>query len=301
MNSEELERRQKKRRAFEERLIEKEEKNALHKIQQYKEKLEAEGDSQDKKVLSRKHYYIGKIYKKVGKHTEAVRSFSKAILLDPEFSDAYYDRARERRKLELFEVALWDIKKAIELGKNDAMTFCYAGMLAQELGKTFESLEYFSKAQELDPKNSYVFYQKAILLKKIGDLESALTCTNSALEISPHEAKYFVLKATILKQLDRITASFENLEKALEENPEFIPAHLELARMYKEKQEVKKAISEYEKIFEKDEEQEEVLSELFRLYSKIQNWEKAEKFYKIRLELQRKRNRKSNRGGDKSF
>ena len=80
----------------------------------------------------------------VGKFNEAIIYYNKAIELNPQEAETYYDRGNAKAELKDYTGALQDYSKAIELDPQDAGAYCNRGIVKAELKD-------YSKAIELDP------------------------------------------------------------------------------------------------------------------------------------------------------
>ena len=70
-----------------------------------------------------KREYFDNGFKKIqsGKFQDGISDFSKAIRLDPKFSQAYFGRGIAKLKVNLKESACIDLKKSSELGYVEAI------------------------------------------------------------------------------------------------------------------------------------------------------------------------------------
>ena len=95
------------------------------------------------------HYNRGILYTSMLKHEKAIKDYSKAIDLDPNFAGAYLNRSVEYLFLNDFSSAFMDCSKAIELNPNLSEAFFNRANIMMHLGKTTESLEDLKRAARL--------------------------------------------------------------------------------------------------------------------------------------------------------
>ena len=87
----------------------------------------------------------------------ATETFSKAILLDPDYTNAYIGRgAAYTLKEDLDHAAIEDLVKATQLGPANSNTYGLLGMLYDRRGDRPFADEHFEQALELDPNNSAI-------------------------------------------------------------------------------------------------------------------------------------------------
>lgn len=113
-------------------------------------------------------------YKKIMYDTRgAIKDFSKAILINPDYDFAYYNRAKVYAELNLFDKALADINKAIELNRNSDYYMSRA-LIYKSLKETEKSLTDFNKAIELNPQNGFYHLNRAYLKREqLNDMKGA--------------------------------------------------------------------------------------------------------------------------------
>lgn len=114
-------------------------------------------------TLARVHYNRGIAYDDIGQLQRALQDFSSAVKYDPEFPEAFNNRANLYRRLGLFELALADYTKSIERGNPLPHLPHYGrGLTYETLGESNAAYKDFVTAQELAPE-----YEPAAL--KVGE------------------------------------------------------------------------------------------------------------------------------------
>ena len=118
----------------------------------------------------------------------ALADYNKAIELDPEYMDAYFNRGF-LKYLELDDIdgALDDYNKAIELAPSNANVYYYRGLLKHHrINDIDEALDDYNKAIELAPSNANIYYYRGLLkYYKINDIDGALDDYNKAIGEHP--------------------------------------------------------------------------------------------------------------------
>ncbi|WP_428562188.1 MAG: tetratricopeptide repeat protein [Solidesulfovibrio sp. DCME] len=97
---------------------------------------------------------------------EALADLSRAIELKPDYTAAYYDRARILAMQNKHAEAVADLTKAIELSKagvQQAVYFKNRGLSYGAMTKLDEAKADFKKAKELDPKIKIPMHYKPLL------------------------------------------------------------------------------------------------------------------------------------------
>jgi len=96
-----------------------------------------------------KAYNDGGANVKIGKYQEAITDYDKVIALDPNDTDAYYNRGLTKDYLQRYEEAIADYDKAISLEPNAADAYNNRGISYETLGLDKLANQDFAKAKEL--------------------------------------------------------------------------------------------------------------------------------------------------------
>jgi len=94
-------------------------------------------------------YNRGNVYFKIEKEEKAIKDYTHAISLRPDFADAYTNRALVYAKRGLHELAIKDLSKAIEINSSDALAYVDRGNEYEALMQNDKALADWRKAYEL--------------------------------------------------------------------------------------------------------------------------------------------------------
>lgn len=117
------------------------------------------------------YFYRAACYHSMEEYDEAMMDYSKAINIDPNMTDAYYNRAK------------------IILTRKDI-----------ENTKIENAIKDLEKAVELDPVFQDAYYAMAAAYKKLGDYHKTLECLEKLLQIEPQHIYGRALKKLILQK-----------------------------------------------------------------------------------------------------
>ena len=88
------------------------------------------------------------------KYDCGIETFSKAILLNPDYTDAYISRGAAYALNNDFDCAIRDLVKATQLSPASPGPYVMLGMVYDERGDRPRAIENYNQALELDPNNS---------------------------------------------------------------------------------------------------------------------------------------------------
>jgi tetratricopeptide (TPR) repeat protein len=137
-------------------------------------------------------YNKGRSFSQLGKIDQAIQCYDKAIEIDPNYVDAWYEKGNALYGLE--SIQCYD--KAIEIdpkyakawyGKgNTLLALSYVDAYANKgdalsmIGKYNEAIQCYDKAIEIDPKYAKAWYGKAHCLDQLGKYVYAKKCYDEA-------------------------------------------------------------------------------------------------------------------------
>jgi tetratricopeptide (TPR) repeat protein len=156
--------------------------------------------------------------------SSAIRHFTKAIEEDPDFAEAYANRAKARLmgiRAKVFdksvlEESLEDINRAIELNPDlpeaiIAMGFYYFYGIEQ---LNLAAVQ-FEKACELSPANTeYMFYRSKIYTA-LGNWRQAQVLSDRVLDAKPHNALYYSNMGLTFAYLDQFSKALHCQDRAI--------------------------------------------------------------------------------------
>ena len=145
----------------------------------------------------------------------AINLFTKAIELDPTFSDAYNDRGASYVSLGEYSEAEADFTKAIELVPDDADYYNNRGVVRMSLFEVETSIDDFSTAIELDPGMIDAYLNRSMVYARLQRFEESLTDLGRILELDSEYAEIHSYRADILMALDRPRDALYELDRLI--------------------------------------------------------------------------------------
>ena len=141
--------------------------------------------SQDNRWGARANFAKGITYKeqadgagnpkeKNEKHQQAIKSFTEAINLMPQFAEAYSTRSFISRIKGDFDNAVADATKAIELNPRSALAYIHRGRIYSTKGELNEAVDDLTKAIALDPGNAIAYSVRGEVYLSTNNFDSAI-------------------------------------------------------------------------------------------------------------------------------
>jgi len=163
----------------------------------------------------------GIIYGNMGKWNEAISDYSKAVEIDPKSDQAYYDRGNAYRTIGKWDKAIADYSRAIAINRKYSVAYSNRGIVKGNMGKWNEAITDYSKAIEIDPKSDQAHYNRGIAYRKLGQWDKAIADYSKAIEINPKFKEAFTNRGVAYSNLEQWDKAVEDFTKALEIDPNF--------------------------------------------------------------------------------
>ncbi|MCD6539976.1 MAG: tetratricopeptide repeat protein, partial [Candidatus Omnitrophica bacterium] len=119
------------------------------------------------------YYNLGVNYVELKKYSEAVKNFKYTIELNPKYAPAYYNLGVVYHKLERYPDAIESFKQAIEYSPEYAKAHYNLGMIYSKLGRHFQSIESFTQAIKINPKYAEAYFYRGCAYGKIRNFGEA--------------------------------------------------------------------------------------------------------------------------------
>ena len=130
----------------------------------------------------------GAAYGDTRKFGEAIEDFNKSIDLDPENANAYNNRGAAYRNIDKFGTAIADLNEAIGLNPKDARFYSNRGNVYQSTNKFDAAIADFSKAIDLDPENANAYNGRGFVYLNKGNFGTAIADFSKAIDLDPENA-----------------------------------------------------------------------------------------------------------------
>ena len=107
------------------------------------------------------------------KYQKAIVFLQKAIELNPEFKEAYYNLGLSYERLGEYKDAIKNLKKAIQLSPDDANAYYALGYVYYQKKKNKQAVEAFEHAARLKPNNPFTHSKLGYAYLAWGKVERA--------------------------------------------------------------------------------------------------------------------------------
>lgn len=156
----------------------------------------------------------GAQYLEQGFYPDAVEAFSKAVDLDPQNENNYFNRGLALSSMADYDQAIKDFSKVIELNPSNGLANMYRGLQYFQNEQFDQGLRDFNQAIALNPQNPEAYFYRGKIYQEKKDYPRALKEYDLVIGLDPYNAEAYYQRAEIFFKLEKIDEVKENVEKA---------------------------------------------------------------------------------------
>jgi tetratricopeptide (TPR) repeat protein len=181
------------------------------------EHLSAEEHRLHRSILT---YNTGQVYAAVGSYEPAIKHFSQAIAMDPNYSEYYNDRGSVYLRLGLVEEARADYARAIELSPPYFEVFTNLGQCYRRIGAMTKAIEAYSRALDLEPTQILAILGRAKSHEELGHVAEAIADYTSALALDSNLWEAVASRGVMHYEAGDLASALADFDRALELKPD---------------------------------------------------------------------------------
>jgi tetratricopeptide (TPR) repeat protein len=162
---------------------------------------------------------VGDEYGKKGIVRRTIAYCTKAIDLNPTYSNAYVHRGAAYGKVEESENALTDFATAIRLDPKCAEAYANRGAHYNDLGQYKQVIPDCTKAIALKPSYTDAYVHRGIAYSQLNQPAKAIADLAKAIDLNPTMAEAFLARGTVYDKLGHHAVAIADYDKAIDLNP----------------------------------------------------------------------------------
>lgn len=193
------------------------------------------------------HYRRGNTHKDAGEPQAALKSYNRAIELNPAYAHALCNRGVVLASLRRLDEALASYDQALALDPRDSITHYNRGVLLQEQKDWNGALHSYALAIQFDPGRFHAHFNRGVVLKELQLWDAALASFDAAIAINSNMAAPHFNRGVMLQQRGHFNAALQSYDKAIALNPGLSQAFFKSGSVYQELKDPDKALASYDR------------------------------------------------------
>lgn len=190
----------------------------------------------------------GIVYSSMGDIDSAIEDYNTVIQLDPDYSGIYFYRGTAYFMNEELDKAIDDFNKEINTNPTNFRAYFYRGFASALKGNSDHAIKDYSIVMELNPKDGKVYNNRGVAYAKIDDYESAIQDFTKAVELNPEYDAAYYNRGNAYAIKGEYESAIQNYSKAIELNPEDDAAYYNRGNAYTDKGDYENAIQDFTKV-----------------------------------------------------
>ena len=176
----------------------------------------------------------GMVLRAMGRHTQALEAYEKALVQQPHFPQAWANRANVLRDMGRSEEAVTAYQQAIAQQPDFAQALHGLGLVHGDMGQWAQSLDAYDRALQCNPRFAVAYLDRGNTLREMEQLQEALASYARAIELKPDYAQAWSNRGVVLKYLARFDEARACYDAALDINPQFVDAMVNYSTLLKD-------------------------------------------------------------------
>lgn len=160
-------------------------------------------------------YNAGQVYGRIGDHEKAAEYITRAMEMDPHYSEYFNDRGNLYLKMGRLEEAEGDFLHAIELSPPYPEVWFNLGQCYMRMRRPADAEAAFARTVDLDPGRVPAWVNLARARHALGRREEALAAYDAAIGEDPSNPLVLSNRGALYAELNRLEESLADLDRAV--------------------------------------------------------------------------------------
>jgi uncharacterized protein (TIGR02145 family) len=158
-------------------------------------------------------------------YKEAIKSYSKAIELNPQYAAAYYSRGFAKTILVDYPGAITDFNNAIAISPRYPAAYYYRALAKANQKDFAQAIADYDKTIELEPSYAEAYYNRAFAKSALKDYPGAIADNTKTIELNPGSPEPYYNRANLKYTLNDFTGAVADYTKTIELSPKNADAY----------------------------------------------------------------------------
>jgi tetratricopeptide (TPR) repeat protein len=179
----------------------------------------------EEELTAQKWFERGYVLAKSNNFEEAIKSFTKAIQIDPANPYSYLNRGSAKGNNNELDEAIADIDKAIHLKSGFAEAFYYRGLAYGKKTEFTKAIEDFTTAIDLKADYSNAYYSRGLTYSKVDEYDKAISDLTEAVRLEPNYVDAFYTLAVAYSSKSEHSKAITSFTEAIRLKPEKVETY----------------------------------------------------------------------------
>lgn len=221
---------------------------------------------------------------------EAIRCYTEAINLQPDFAEAHNNRAVEYNKTGNPEAAIKDCAEVIRIRPNYANPYLVQGNARKAKGDLDSAIKDYTEAIRLKSNYADAYNNRGATYYSKCDFDNAIRDYDKALSIEPDDPEFHNSRGTVRNHKGDFDGAIADFNEAIHLKSDFVKVYYNRGYMYQLKGDLENAVKDYETAIRLEPDYGIARSSLTNVLRKLGRKTEADEQEKLARELIQKEN-----------
>ncbi|MFO7657719.1 MAG: tetratricopeptide repeat protein [Bacteroidales bacterium] len=179
---------------------------------------------------AKQFFKAGMNFKESNNHKDAIEQFTTAISLDPDYTDAYLERAYAYEYTNQLNLAAEDLKRALVFETKTPEIYYNAARICHKTENYQEAATLLEKALELRNKYIEAYQLQVNVMLKLNKAQEAQLAARKALALKDNDLNHYLM-GQVAEKMNNLNLAEEEYGKAIARNKKFIEAYIALGSL----------------------------------------------------------------------
>ena len=179
------------------------------------------------------------------KFDDAIKNYKKAILINPDYSEAYSNMGSAQKDNGDLEAAILSYKQALKIRPDFAEAYNNLGIVQMEKGYFDKAIDNYKRALKIKPNFIEAYNNIGNALQEKGDLNRAVIFYKKVLKINPNYANAYFNMGTAMNSNGNFEHGINAFENALKIKPDYAEAYCNMALSHLKNGDIDKSRESY--------------------------------------------------------
>lgn len=193
---------------------------------------------------------LGSAWLERGDCAEAIRCFTRAIALRPDYVEAYVNRCVAYDRSGEYALSLPDAEKAVVLKPGNAQAYNNRGTAYARNGRFAEAIRDYDKALTLKPDYAGAWCNRGVAFvnSNASKLPEAIRNFDTAITLAPDSPEAYNHRGAAYVKSGRMAEAMRDFARAIELKPDFAPAYANRAAACANNNRLAEAIRDFDRV-----------------------------------------------------
>jgi tetratricopeptide (TPR) repeat protein len=191
------------------------------------------------------HFNLGLVFANQENLDVAIRHYKEAVRIEPDYADAHNNLGVALKRQGRVDEAIRNYREALRIFPHFAKAHHGLGVALVSQGRVDEGIRHYNEALRIKPDYAEAYYNLGLALKSQGRIDEAIKQYSEALKINPDYVKAYYNLGNILASQGRVEGAMSNYNQVLRINPDHAKAHNNLGNALASQGSHREAIRHY--------------------------------------------------------